>query len=99
MPLEILSFDCRKRLPCSVAVPTPRCPSHPIRKYQLERSPRSNPIVGLLSGELFVCCAAVVLTFFIVGLLCLLRFQHVDNLGAYSIPSEIDLLIPSDYVN
>src|SRR5271157_825763 len=26
-----------------------------------------------------------------------LCFEHVDNLGAYSIPSETGLLIPSDY--
>jgi hypothetical protein len=36
-----------------------------------------------------------VLTFFIAGLLYLLRFKRVDNLGAYSIPSETGLLIPS----
>ena len=35
------------------------------------------------------------LTFFIAGLLYLLCFEHVDNLGAYSIPSETGLLIPS----
>jgi len=28
-----------------------------------------------------------VLTFFIAGLLVYLCFEHVDNLGAYSIPS------------
>ena len=28
----------------------------------------------------------------------LLCFEHVDNLGAYSIPSETGLLIPSDYI-
>ena len=40
-----------------------------------------------------VCCeqfllalANTVLTFFIVGLLYLLRFEHVDNLGAYTAP-------------
>jgi hypothetical protein len=36
--------------------------------------------------------AATVLTFFIAGLLYLLRFERVDNLGAYSIPSETGLL-------
>ena len=40
---------------------------------------------------------AAVLTFFIAGLLYLLCFERVDNLGAYSIPSETGLLIPSDY--
>ena len=30
-------------------------------------------------------------------LLYLLCFEHVDNLGAYSIPSETGLLIPSVY--
>jgi hypothetical protein len=38
-----------------------------------------------------------VLTFFIAGLLYLLRFERVDNLGAYSIPPETGLLIPSDF--
>jgi hypothetical protein len=33
----------------------------------------------------------------IAGLLYLLCFEHVDNLGAYSIPSETGLLIPSEY--
>jgi hypothetical protein len=37
--------------------------------------------------------------FFIAGLLYLLCFEHVDNLGAYSIPSETGLLIPSVYAN
>ncbi|MGA7382183.1 MAG: hypothetical protein WBX03_15145, partial [Terriglobales bacterium] len=31
----------------------------------------------------------------IAGLLYLLRFERVDSLGAYSIPSETGLLIPS----
>ncbi len=31
---------------------------------------------------------------FIAGLLYLLRFERVDNLGAYSSPSETGLLIP-----
>jgi hypothetical protein len=35
--------------------------------------------------------------FFIAGLLYLLRFERVDNLGAYSIPPETGLLIPSDF--
>jgi hypothetical protein len=43
------------------------------------------------------CFAATVLIFFIAGLLYLLCFEHVDNLGAYSIPSETGLLIPSVY--
>jgi hypothetical protein len=28
-----------------------------------------------------------------------LRFERVDNLGAYRIPPETGLLIPSDYIN
>ena len=39
-----------------------------------------------------------VLTFFIAGFLCLLRFKRVDNLGAYRIPPETGLPIPSDYI-
>ena len=33
------------------------------------------------------------------GLLYPLRFERVDNLGAYSIPSETGLLIPSGFDN
>jgi len=40
-----------------------------------------------------------VLIFFIAGLLYLLRFERVDNLGAYSIPSDTGLLIPSDFIS
>jgi hypothetical protein len=44
-----------------------------------------------------ISCAAAVLIFFIAGLLYLLRFERVDNLGAYRIQPETGLLIPSDY--
>src|SRR6266480_6017999 len=64
-------------------------------QYQLDRSPGSNPIVSLCSEKFLICFAAAVLTFFIAGLLYLLCFEHVDNLGAYSMPSETGLLIPS----
>jgi hypothetical protein len=43
--------------------------------------------------------AVTVLTFFIAGLLYLLRFERVDILGAYSIPSETGLLIPSGFAS
>jgi hypothetical protein len=33
------------------------------------------------------------------GLLYLWRFERVDNLGAYRIPPETGILIPSDYIN
>jgi hypothetical protein len=50
--------------------------------------------------EIFLLClATAVLTFFIAGLLYLLRFERVDNWGAYRIPSETGLLIPSVYNN
>jgi len=39
---------------------------------------------------------ATVLIFFIAGLLYLLRFERVDNLGAYRIPPETGILIPPD---
>ena len=35
------------------------------------------------------------LTFFIAGVLYLLRFERVDNLGAYRMPSETGIVIPS----
>ena len=70
-------------------------PTSSSRQYQLERSSRSRPIVSF-GCEKFLIFAATVLTFFLAGLLYLLCFEHVDNLGAYSIPSETGLLIPSD---
>ncbi|MBZ5549748.1 MAG: hypothetical protein LAO22_17620, partial [Acidobacteriia bacterium] len=68
-------------------------------QYQLDRSPRSKPIVSFCSEQFLLCFATAVLTFFLAGLLYLLRFERVDNLGAYRIPSETGLLIPSGYVN
>jgi hypothetical protein len=38
-----------------------------------------------------------VLIFFIAGLLISLRLERVDNLGAYRIPPETGILIPSDF--
>jgi len=58
-------------------------------KYKL------NPMVSFCSEQFLLCLAAAVLIFFIVGLLYLLRFERVDNLGAYSIPWETGFLIPS----
>ena len=66
-------------------------------QYQLDRSPRSRPTVSLRPSTFPILCAAAVLLFFIAGLLYLLRFERVDNLGAYRIPPETGLLIPSVY--
>ncbi|MFZ1918903.1 MAG: hypothetical protein WAU58_15115, partial [Terriglobales bacterium] len=59
----------------------------------------SSPTVNFCSEIFMLRCASTVLTFFIAGLLYLLCFEHVDNLGAYCIPSETGLLIPSGYIN
>src|SRR5271166_1022018 len=60
-------------------------PASSSTQYQLERSPRSRPMVSFRSKFLLLA-AATVLLFLIAGLLYLLRFERVDNLGAYSIP-------------
>ena len=54
-------------------------------QYQLDRSPRSRPIVSFCSRKFLLCLAPTVLIFFIAGLLYLLRFERVDSLGAYRI--------------
>ena len=54
-------------------------------------------MVSFRSEKFLVCFTPAVLIFFIAGLLYLLRFKRVDNLGAYRIPSETGLLIPSVY--
>src|ERR1700688_1372430 len=74
-------------------------PASSSTQYQLERSPRSRPIVSFFPEIFLLCFTATVLIFFIAGLLYLLCLKHVDNLGAYSIPSETGLLIPSVYIN
>jgi hypothetical protein len=51
-------------------------------------SDKSKPIVSFCSEIYLICFAAAVLTFFIAGLLYLLCFERIDNLGAYGIPSE-----------
>jgi hypothetical protein len=61
-------------------------------QYQLDRSPRSKPIVSFCSEKFLACFTPAVLTFFIAGLLYLLRFERVDNLGAYRIPPETGIL-------
>jgi hypothetical protein len=52
-------------------------------------------MVSFCSAKFLICVASAVLIFFIAGLLYLLRFERVDNLGAYRIPPETGLLIPS----
>ena len=59
-------------------------PTRPISQIQTDSQ---------LLLEILVARAATVLLFFIAGLLYLLRFERVDNLGAYSIPPETGLLI------
>jgi hypothetical protein len=44
-------------------------------QYQLDRSPRSKPMVNFCSEIFLLAFAATVLTFFIAGLLYLLRFK------------------------
>ena len=44
-------------------------------------------MVSFCAVKFLLCFVAAVLLFFIAGLLYLLRFERVDNLGAYSIPS------------
>ena len=56
-------------------------------------------MVSLWSETFLLCFAAAVLIFFIAGLLYLLRFKRVDNLGAYRIPPETGILIPPGYIN
>src|SRR5690349_20716601 len=75
------------------------CPTSSSTQYQLLRSPKSSPMVSLCCEIFLLCFVLTVLTFFIAGLLYLLCFEHVDNLGAYSIPSETGLLIPSGFVS
>ncbi len=44
-------------------------------QYQLDRSPRSKPIVSLRWEKSFAAFTTAVLSFFIAGLLYLLRFK------------------------
>ena len=63
----------------------------------LLRSPTDDAasMVSFCCEKFLLCFVAKVLIFLIVGLLYLLCLEHVDNLGAYSIPSETGLLISS----
>jgi hypothetical protein len=62
-----------------------RCVRHAIT---LQRSPKSKPIVGFCWEKFLLRFAAAVLTFFIAGLLYLMRFERVDNWGAYSLSGD-----------
>ena len=57
-------------------------------------------MVNLCSEIFLLCRVPTVLPFFIAGLLYLLRFERVDNLGAYTASRpETGLLISSGYNN
>jgi hypothetical protein len=68
------------------------CPASSNTQYELGRSPKSKPIVNFRWEKFLICFAPAVPTFFIAGLLYLLRYERVDNLGTYSIPSETGIL-------
>ena len=54
---------------------TSTAPDSSSRQYQLDRSPRSNPIVSFASEKFLICFVTPLLTFFIAGFLYLLRFK------------------------
>src|ERR1022692_1896586 len=59
-----------------------------------------SPKMSAVSSSSRSSVPLVVLIFFIAGLLYLLCFEHVDNLGAYTASRpETGLLIPSDFVS
>jgi hypothetical protein len=63
-----------------------------------DRDYAGSTVLRTARGSIRSLPAVAVLIFFIAGLLYLLRFERVDNLGAYRIPPETGLLIPSEYV-
>src|ERR1700719_1342267 len=70
-------------------------PASSITQKNDQRSPRSKPIVSFCSLKISLLNACTVLVFFIAGLLSVaLRARR--PLGAYRIPPETGLLIPSD---
>jgi hypothetical protein len=72
-------------------------PTSSSTQYQLHRSPRSKPIASFCSEIFLHCFPTLVLIFSLPVSFISCAFEHVDNLGAYSIPSETGLLIPSGY--
>ena len=71
---------------------TPTSPVASRTQYQLDRSPRSS-VVGLQSFHLPCCCSADLLH--CRSPLSLAPSSASDDLGAYRIPSESGLIIPS----
>ena len=63
-------------------------------RFSVDRpGPRQLSASDLALSTLLTCPRSAI--FFIAGLLYLLRFERADNLGAYRIPPETGLLIPS----
>src|SRR5215467_2114945 len=58
-----------------------RCirPASSSTQYHELRSPRSSPMVSSCRELFLPCFATTVLTFFVAGVLYLLRFEHVDR--------------------
>ena len=61
------------------------------------RSHRDSAVPLSNRDLIYITFPTAVLLFVSAGLLSLLRFERVDNLGAYRIPLEPGLLIPSVY--
>jgi hypothetical protein len=80
---------------CPTFVPAAPHPLRPIRNTSSIDPPGPNQSSVSALEKFLLCFVATVLIFFIAGLLYLLRFERVDNLGAYRIPPETGILIPS----
>src|SRR5678815_4705234 len=72
-------------------------PASSSTQHQLERSPRSSPIVSFCSDIFLLCCVATVLIFFIAGLLFICASSTSITWERTASRPETGLLIPSDY--
>ena len=74
-------------------------PASSTTQYQLLRSPRSNPMVSFCCKTFLLCFAAVVLTFFIAGLLFICALSTSITWERTASRLETGLLIPSGYIS
>src|SRR5437899_706956 len=97
------SAACSSGLKPSAFVRT-RCssciwPASSTTQYQLLRSPRSNPRVSFCCEIFLLCAAALMLIFFIAGLLFICASSTSITWELTASRPETGLLIPSDFVN
>ena len=91
---KLLTLPTTKKITYRQISPYCHFPSSSSTQYELQRSPRSKPMVSWRPSTILLPLVRIVLIFCIAGLLFLCA-SSTSNIGSVSHPAEAGLLIPS----